>query len=174
MWQSSIQHTIVALLIGFTLAGCSSANSFHLRKPVQLAGQYKSIKVQGLPRDGAFFKVLKRRFNESGVQLLQQPDKAFATTSMRIKNLREGKRVVAYDSKRRAREYLLFLKFDYSVSSSNHGTHGKTHRINLDRSFLYDADFILGKREEERQIRQSLYQEAARLILLNLRYSKSH
>jgi outer membrane lipopolysaccharide assembly protein LptE/RlpB len=169
--MTHIQRCFLALLMILSLAGCSAANSFHLRKPVQLSSQYKSIKVQGLPYDGNFFKILKLGFNEAGVQFFQHPDKAFATTTMTIQNLREGKRVVAYDSERRAREYLLFLKFDYSLSQ-NKGKSKETHRINLDRSFLYDADFVLGKREEERKIHQSLYKEAARLILLNLKYTK--
>ena len=168
MWQSYTQRYFLAFLIILSLAGCSTANSFHLRKPVQLSNQYKSIKVQGLPHDGNFFKILKLRFNEAGVLVFQHPDKAFATTTMGIQNLREGKRVVAYDSERRAREYLVFLKFDYTLSKGN-GKHSETYRINLDRSFLYDANFVLGKREEERKIHESLYKEAARLILLNLK-----
>ena len=45
-------------------------------------------------------------------------------------------------------------------------------RINIDRSYLYDPDFALGKAEEEKRVKQALYEEATRLILLRLKYSK--
>ncbi len=164
---------LLPVLLTLLLAGCSTGNSFHLRQPVQLPTHYKSIKVQGLPHDGKFFKILKNAFNEAGSQFFQTPDKAFATTNMKIENLREGKRVVAYTSERKAREYLLFLKFDYVLSQPGNAQ-SRSYKINLDRTFLYDANFVLGKREEERQIRERLYKEAARLILLNLKYGKLH
>jgi outer membrane lipopolysaccharide assembly protein LptE/RlpB len=171
--MNSIRLPFLPVLFTFLLLGCSAENAFHLRQPVQLSSQFNSIRVHGLAKDGKLFNILKLAFNEAGIRFFQTPHKGFASSQLLIENLHEGKRVVAYDGQRKAREYLLFLRFDYVLKQPG-STQGKTYKINLDRSFLYDADFVLGKREEERQLRERLYKEAARLILLNLKYGQQH
>ena len=63
-----------------------------------------------------------------------------------------------------------FLKLEYTVQNKNKKKQPK-QRISLDRTFIYDANFALGKAEEETQIREGLYEDAARLVLLNLQYA---
>ena len=71
---------------------------------------------------------------------------------------------------------MISLKFNYTITADATGNEQSgsfatvKQRINLDKTFLYDADFALGKVKEEQQIRESLYAEAARLILLRLKY----
>lgn len=168
---------LVILMSALFFYGCSAGNGFHLRQPVQLASQYKQIRIEGLAVDGEFYKALKYTLQESGNSVIPPNEtnkQASATTLLHIQNLREGKRVVAYTSERKAREYLLYLKFEYSFSdqSGKHANQASVQRINLDHSFLYDANFVLGKTEEERQIREKLYQEAARLIVLKMQYGE--
>ena len=168
-----IKIKIIFLLVSlFLLQACS--NGFHLHNKVTLADKYKSVTVQGLERDSQQFKALKLALQEAGVFVVQYHDKALTKSTIKIQNLREGKRVVAYTSKRKVREYLLFLKFDYSLvdNSINKNRPVKITRINLDRAFLYDVNFVLGKTEEERQIRNTMYAEAARLILLKMQYAR--
>jgi len=74
------------------------------------------------------------------------------------------------------REYLVFLKIEYSIvpkqSPLRNSQLASKRRIHIDRSYLYDSDFALGKSEEEKRVKKTLYEEAARLILLRLKYSK--
>jgi len=179
---------IISLASLLLIQGCSNGNGFHLRNKITLANKYKSVTVQGLERDSQQFKALKLALQEASSFVVQYPDKALTTSTLQIKNLREGKRVVAYTSERKVREYLLFLKFDYSLINnkelnnkrmSNKNENNKeesanhdTNRINLDRAFLYDVSFVLGKTEEERQIRKTMYAEAARLILLKMQHGQ--
>lgn len=163
----------VSLLSLFLMQACSNGNGFHLRNKITLADKYKSVAVQGLERDSQQFKALKFALQEAGSVVMQYPDKALTQSTIKIQNLREGKRVVAYTGERKVREYLLFLKFDYLLIN-NKGKRSKnnTNRISLDRAFLYDVNFVLGKTEEERQIRNTMYAEAARLILLKMQYAQ--
>ena len=147
------------------LQACSG-NSFHLRKELDLPKVYQRIQVDNISYEHNLIKAFELALEESGGQLL-----AKAPTIVKINNLREGKRTVAYTKERKAREFLLYLKFGYTISML--GKETKNQRISLDRIFVYDADFALGKAEEEDKIRQELYKEAARLILLKLQYSSA-
>jgi len=154
------------LLMSILLLQACSSNGFHLRKELDLPKMYQRIQVDNLSYEHNLVKAFELALEESGGQLLEK-----AATVIKINNFREGKRTVAYTKERKAREFLLYLKFGYTILAS--GKETKNQRINLDRIFVYDADFALGKAEEEEKIRQELYKEAARLILLKLQYSKN-
>ena len=165
-----ISLSICAFLAILFLQACSS-NGFHLRKNLDLPVRYQKIQIENLSYENSFVKVLEEALEESGGELVS--DAGSPGTNIKINNFREGKRIIAYTSERKAREFLLSLKFDYSIESAKKSTlTSKNYRINLDRVFIYDADFALGKEEEENKIRQNLYEEAARLILLKLQYAK--
>ena len=156
---------ISLLLSSFLLQSCSGS-SFHLRKDESLPLKNQHIQVDNLSNETNFVNIFETTLEESGGRLLEK-----ASTKIKFNNFREEKRVIAYTSKRKAREYLLSLKFDYIIISAE--TASEKHRVDLDRVFIYDANFALGKAEEEAQIKESLYAEAARLILLRLQYSKN-
>jgi outer membrane lipopolysaccharide assembly protein LptE/RlpB len=160
-------YLIASLLITLLLQSCSG-NGFHLRKELDLPTSYQRIQIVNLSYESDFVNAFEEALEESGGKLVEK-----GTTKITINNFREGKHTIAYTSERKAREFLLSIKFDYFISPDNNKTKTKQkHRINLDRVFIYDADFALGKAEEESKIRQNLYQEASRLILLKLQYAK--
>lgn len=159
----SLQSLIVVLLL---LQACSG-NGFQLRKTQDLPKKYRQIQVVNVPDENGFTNAFQIAIEESGGRLAEK-----AETKININNFREGKRVVAYDKDRKARIYLLFLKFEYQISDEKNNLKLQQHRINLDRTFVYDANFALGKAEEENQIRHELYTEASRLILLRLKHSE--
>ncbi len=161
---------VTAALQGVLLLQACSENGFHLRKNIDLPLDYKTLKIANLADDNGFRKALRVAIQEAGGQLLDDSE-AKISTVIRFNNFREGKRVVAYTSERKARIYLLYLKLDYQIILWGKPVSEK-RRINLDKTFVYDANFALGKAEEEKQIRQELYAEAARLILLRLQYAK--
>lgn len=173
MYLKSTIITFISVL--FLISGCSSSgNGFHLRKNINLADQYKRVAVDGLERDSEQFQILKFALQEAGSEVVHQPESSFSGTTIKIQNQREGRRVIAYDSQRKVREYLLYLKLDYLLIGPNQEHSDATiHQISLDRAFLYDANFVLGKSEEEKLIRKNLYKEAARLILLKMKASGS-
>jgi len=160
-----IKPSAVLLFTVLLLQACSG-NGFHLRKNVDLPKTYQRIQVENISYENSFVKAFELALEESGGKLLEQ-----APTKIKINNFREGRRTVAYTKERKAREFLLFLKFDYTITNGTKTS--KKERINLDKIFVYDADFALGKAEEEKQIKQNLYQEAARLIMLKLQYAKN-
>jgi outer membrane lipopolysaccharide assembly protein LptE/RlpB len=185
-----------SMLLASMLQGCSG-NGFHLRNNVDLPIQYQNIVLEGLPVDSDFPEVFEEALENAGGNLITEGEDSTSTKSIiRFKNYKLDKRVVAYDSDLEVREYLLYLKFNYEVaivdgkaikSKKSKGSASKStvskskktkekklpiRRINIDKSYLYDSDYALGKAEEEKLVKKKLYQEASRLILLQLQYAK--
>ncbi|MEE9325931.1 MAG: LPS assembly lipoprotein LptE [Cocleimonas sp.] len=161
---------VVTLMFAFLVMQACTDSGFHLRNNISLPLKYQKVQVQNLRQGNGLVKAFQLKLEESGGELIES-----ASTIIKIHNYQEGRRVVAYTRERRARGYLLFLRFDYSISlPAMNGKHIELdkRRINIDRTFIYDANFALGKAEEEKQISQDLYEEASRLILLHLQYGK--
>jgi len=161
----------LVLLLSF-LQGCSG-NGFHLRESVELPNHYKSIYLQGLSGESKFKNVFEEALLEANGVVVT--NKKQAESIIDFLRFEQDRRVIAYTNTRRAREYLVYLKIEYSIQNKKNKALNDTNpvkrRINIDRSYLYDPDFALGKAEEERQVIQALYEEATRLILLRIKYA---
>lgn len=163
-------YTIGCLLFLTGIQSCSG-NGFKLRENVQLSTDYETVYLQGLDGHAEFDEIFIDALAEAGSQTTQQ--QKLANSTIDFTRLEQGRRVIAYTSDRVAREYLLYLNVEYSIRPKNNKIVKRPkYRINIDRSYLYDPDFALGKAEEEDRVKLALYEEAARLILLRLKYSK--
>ena len=161
------------LLLLLLIQGCSS-NGFHLRKNVELPSNFSKLKLEGISTYTEFNTIFADAFSEAGGTIVS--DEKNADSTLVFSKFEEGRRVIAYTSTRRAREYLVYLKVEYGIRQNNKKRLADEElpkwRINIDRSYLYDPDFALGKAEEEKKVKLALYEEATRLILLRLKYSK--
>jgi outer membrane lipopolysaccharide assembly protein LptE/RlpB len=157
--QAFLFFSIITLL----LQACSSAG-FHLRKSTPLADMYKTIALQGIAKDSDLYITLAEAMVNAGGSIVPL---ALANSTIIISNLKEDKQIIAYTSKRVAREYRVYLRFNYQIKANKKI---KKYLIRLDKTLIYDSNFVLGKAEEEKRIQQSLREEAARLILLRLRH----
>jgi len=160
---------LLLLLIG--LQGCSS-NGFHLRKNVTLSPEYNTIYLKGLASKSEFKEIFVDGLLEAGSEVTE--NEKLSNSRIEFSRVEGGRRVIAYTSDRIVREFLVFLKLEYSIHTKNDKTtEAPKHRIDIDRSYLYDPDFALGKAEEEKQVKMALYEEATRLILLKLKSSNN-
>lgn len=171
--MQKIFYSIRVILLLLLIQGCSG-NGFHLRKNISLAEKYSQVQLQGVATKTEFEEIFADALSEAGGKLVG--DDKPAKSIVNFNKFEEGRRIIAYTSDRRAREFLVFLKIEYSIrdkkKSITQGTILPKRRINIDRSYLYDRDFALGKAEEEKRVKKALYEEATRLILLRLKYEK--
>ncbi|MGK0270665.1 MAG: outer membrane lipopolysaccharide assembly protein LptE/RlpB [Cocleimonas sp.] len=171
--MNKVIFSLKVILLLLLIQGCSG-NGFHLRKNVELSPQYSKLILQGLSSDSEFTPIFADALSEAGGTVVN--DQINAISELVFSKFVEGRRVIAYTSARRAREYLVYLKVEYSIRLKNKKNVTDEElpkwRINIDRSYLYDPDFALGKAEEEEKVKRALYEEATRLILLRLKYSK--
>ncbi|PID46032.1 MAG: hypothetical protein CSB47_05825 [Proteobacteria bacterium] len=161
MRLTPIYTVCLSALLCLTLTACG----FHLRETNKLPDKFQQVSLVGIDFDQALGKALRVAFIDARSELVVAGRKA--TTQLQISNLEEGQRVASFASDLSVRQYLLYLLFDYKIVVD--GKVVATQRVRLDKTMNYDADYILGKQEEERQIRKSLREDAARLILLRMR-----
>lgn len=170
--MSKVFFSLKVILLLMLIQGCSG-NGFHLRKNVELAPQFNKVQIQGQDINSDFKTIFQDALSEAGGSITT--DSGLATSTLLFSRFEEGRRVIAYDSDLEAREYLVYLKIEYSILRENEKVSKdikvSKKRIIIDRSYLYDSDFALGKAEEEKQVKLALYEEATRLILLRLKYS---
>ena len=165
-----MKNTIPAfffLIISTLLLQSCSGSSFHLRESNKLSGNYTKIALQGISTESALYTTLEKAIKEAGGNIVPA---ASAHSIITIEQLKEDKKIVAYTGERIAREYMIYLQLNYAIKIASKKLEQRP--IRLDKTLIYDSNFVLGKAEEERRIQQSLREEAARLILLRLQYSK--
>lgn len=158
------------LLSSLLLTSCSNGGGFHLRDSVALPEVYKRVYMQGKDLDSRFGEALQRAFEAAGSELVDDVSKA--TMILKIEDYDEGKKVAGYGTNREVREYLIFLRFIYSTRSKDGKELLKPRKVNLDKIQIYDSAFVLGKIEEARLIKKDLRENAARQIVLRLRYAE--
>lgn len=153
------------------LVACSGGG-FHLRGKIALPVVFKTMTLQG-NANGAFVSALRKAFEGAGSELrLTQSNQQYQQgqdTLLYITNYQEGKRVVGYGKNRVVREFLIFVQLDYQVRAKNGEVLLPKQRLQVDKTQIYDSKFVLGKTEEARLIRQDLYDDLARQVLIRLR-----
>ena len=169
----TITFSLKVLILLMFIQGCSG-NGFQLRKSEKLDQQFSKTTLEGETLAPRFETIITDAISEAGGEVIETA--AQAQSAIVFHKFEEGRRIIAYTSERTAREYLVFLKIEYSIvpkqSPLRNSQLASKRRIHIDRSYLYDSDFALGKSEEEKRVKKTLYEEAARLILLRLKYSK--
>lgn len=164
--KKSVMPLCVLLFVSLFLSSCSGGG-FHLRESVSLSGPYSKIAILGISPESELYKTLEKAIDDAGGDVVSP---AQASARLVISKFKEDKKVVAYASGRVARGYLVYLRFDYLVKIASKQL--ETRSLNLDKPMIYDSNFVLGKAEEERLTLKALREEAARLILLHLKYGK--
>ena len=160
--------TVSLLVFVSLLSGCSG-NGFHLRGGVALPAVYQKVMLEGEAEDSEIAIALQKAFEDVGSELVFIHSNE--TAVLQLTNYQEGKRVVGYGTKREVREFLIFTSFDYEVRAAD-GRKVLLPKQNLqaDKTQIYDSEFVLGKIEEERLIRDDLRSDLSRQVLIRLRY----
>ena len=165
--KKTIPSLIFISMLLWLLQSCSGSG-FQLRKSADLPSDHINIALQGIESESDLYKTLEKAIIDAGGQIVPLLK---ASAVITVSNLKQDKKIIAYTGQRIAREYMIYLRFDYHVKVGTNAS--QPHLIRLDKTLIYDANFVLGKAEEELRIQQSLREEAARLILLRLRYAKN-
>ena len=152
------------LVIGGLLCLSLTACGFKLKETTELPTAFQQVSLQGISIERNFGRALKDAFTDARSDL--QANNTHPT-KLTISDLEEKRRVAAYNFDRTVRQYLLYMKFDYTLEAN--GKKLGTYPVNIDATLNYDSDFVLGEQEEERLIRQELRKDAARLILLRFK-----
>ena len=151
-----VKVTMLALAV-VALSACG----FELRGTGKLPDSVQTVYVDS-SRD--LRKAIVSQVERDGTRVVA--DKANADLSILVQQEGYERRVLSVDGRTgKAREYELL----YRMTLSAHRTAGNTliigQPITLSRDYLFDADAVIGKTEEEDVIRQEMRRDAAEQIV---------
>jgi LPS-assembly lipoprotein len=150
----------VMLALAVLASGCG----YQLRGTGGVALDAGSVYVQGR---GSVANEVKRQLELSGTATA-----ATATDAeyvVRLSNERYDRNVLSVSPRTgKVEEYEVVLRADYSIARAGGVPLVENEQASAQRDYVFDETAVLGKFEEERQIRDDLAQQVAYQILLRL------
>lgn len=153
-----------AALLSFALLlqGCG----FQLRGEAVLTADIGPVWIEGVEKHGGFLNQLKERLARSGVELAQVVSEA--KTRLLIKDRRSSRRVLSVDRDGKVIEYELYESFAYSLQAADGSLLVEDSRVSTRRSYTNPEDLVLGKQEEEYEIRTEMNRQLINDMLRRL------
>ena len=161
-----MKQFLIAWLVCSTLTACAG-EAFHLRgsRPLpEIARQ--GIYIQGVDPRSDFGIALQDGLEDAGLTIKKRADEAGMLLT--IISEKENRSVSGYSSTRQVREFNHTIDLAFRVSAKNKPSEPLERTVHVERSQVYDGQYVLGTSEEEVQIKGELRQEAVRLLLLRL------
>lgn len=162
------------LLFSFLIASCG----FHLRGNQDLSGVLPEVQIQGISVHSELGRELSRALTAAKVTVLDESDVLLTVTQDHF-----SRRVLSLDSAGRANQYELNYQLSFAlvkkVKDEKEGSKEKqklvdlmpTQTINTKREYLFDADLILAKTDEETRLNNDMRQAAMLQLVRRLRFS---
>lgn len=146
------------VLAGLVLAGCG----LHLRGAAELSPQLRLGYLDAPDRYTDFYEAMTQSWESAGGRLAGKAGEA--TAVLKLRRDESGQRVLSVSATNKPQEYEVYYTVEYSVDVG-----GKealpVQQLTLTRSYSYDETAVLAKEREERNIRESLAQELAALVM---------
>ena len=162
------------LLFSFLIASCG----FHLRGNQDLSSVLPEVQIQGISEHSELGRELSRALIAAKVTVLSESDVLLTITQDNF-----SRRVLSLDSAGRANQYELNYQLSFAlvkkVKSEKEDSEKKqklidlmpTQTINVKREYLFDADLILAKTDEETRLNNDMRQAAMLQLIRRLRFS---
>ena len=170
------------LLISFLTISCG----FHLRGNQDLSNILPEIKIQGVNKHSELGRELLSALSSAKVNVSDESD-----TVLIITQNNSSKRVLSLDSAGRANQYELNYHLGFSLikkttgdslSSENLQSDSKLNKgkyidlipaqsINEKREYLFDADLVLAKADEEARLNSDMRQASILQLIRRLSFS---
>jgi LPS-assembly lipoprotein len=116
-------------------------------------------------RHSAFYQRLRRELRTAGIEVVDTP--ADATATLRIHADITDQRVLAVSARNVPREFEVYYTVSYSVQSGEN-TLIETRTLTKTRAYTWDETQVLGKSQEELELRNALVGDLVRVVLIQL------
>ena len=145
-----IQKKLVAILILLMITNCG----FHMRGMTAMS--FKTISLEG--KELSFTKNLKKVLNSNKVVIVSSTE----NPELRVELLSEEseKRILSLSGQGLVREFEIFYRVRYRVKTVDSETWSQENILETRRDFTYSDSNLIGKEEEERQLNESMRNEA--------------
>ena len=127
---------------------------FHLRGMTEIS--FKTISIEG--KDLSFTKNLKKTLASNNVTIILPTE----NPELRIELLSEEseKRILSLSGQGLVREFEIFYRVRYRIKTIDSETWSQENIIETRRDFTFSDSNLIGKEEEERQLNESMRNEA--------------
>lgn len=160
MWSQIKLFILFTLLAAVLLSSCG----FQLRGKIELPPELTKMQVSGLDRNHALRRQLERILEANGVEIVQEATDETARLS--LNEYRQDREILVVGTDGRVREYRLISGVDAAFRGE--GFEMPSTTVKVFRDFNYDPDDVLGKAEEEKQLRVDMDNELSQLIIQRL------
>lgn len=163
MWlQAKLRFTVLGLLLVVLLSACG----FQLRGQIELPPGLERIQVTGLSQNHALRRQLERFLEANGVEIVDDPKAEVARLD--LSRYRQEKEILVVGTDGRVREYRLMSAVNASLRSAEGEIKLPSTQFDVFRDFIYDPDDVLGKAEEEKQLREDMISDLSRQVIQSL------
>ena len=163
-----INITILFLFSSFIIS-CG----FHLRGSQDLSAVLPEVQIQGESEHSELGRELIRILTESKVKVLDESDTVLTITRNTL-----SKRVLSLDSAGRANQYELSYQLNFSLVKKVQSEDKQTlvdlipaQSIQEKREYLFDANLVLAKADEENQLNNDMRQKAILQLMRRLNFA---
>jgi LPS-assembly lipoprotein len=147
---------IIAVMV-LSLTACG----YHLRGSYQLPKELKTIYLQGESTE--LHEQFTKAMQSSSGQLLSSPEKAGIV--IRFFGEKMTRRVLSLSARGRANEFELDYRIEYEFANAGNTILMPRQPIEVKREYFNDQQDIIAKDNEEKVIRNEMYQQTVRAII---------
>ncbi len=148
--MNAIQKKFITLIILLMITSCG----FHMRGMTETS--FKTISLEG--KELSFTKNLKKILNSNKVAIVLPSE----NPELRVELIGEEseKRILSLSGQGLVREYEIFYRVRYRIKTTESETWGQENTLETRRDFTFSDANLIGKEEEERQLNESMRNEA--------------
>lgn len=170
----NVKNSVFVLLLGSLISSCG----FHLRGNQDLSSVLPEVQIQGISIHSDLGRELKRSLSNAKVTVVDESDVLLSITNDSF-----SKRVLSLDNAGRANQYELSYLLSFSlikkVTSEESEKQEKqpvidlipAQNITVKREYLFDANLVLEKSDEETRLNNDMRQAAMLQLLRRIRFS---
>ena len=148
--MNTIQNKFIVLFALLFITSCG----FHMRGMTEIS--FKTISLEG--KELSFTKNLKKVLNSNKVAIVLPSE----NPELRVELIGEEseKRILSLSGQGLVREYEIFYRVRYRIKTTDSETWSQENILETRRDFTYSDSNLIGKEEEERQLNESMRNEA--------------
>ncbi len=146
------------ILFAASLTACG----LHLQGRLELPAVMQQTYIQTDDTHSVFYLKLRRELLASGINLVDEEDRATATLVIYLDDT--DQRVLSVSARNVPTEYEVYYSIRYSVLSGE-DILLDVQDLTLTRDYTYDATLVLGKEKEEQLLRDAIAKDLVRIVL---------
>ena len=148
--MNAIQKKFITLIILLMITSCG----FHMRGMTEIS--FKTISLEG--KELSFTKNLKKILNSNKIAIVRPSE----NPELRVELIGEEseKRILSLSGQGLVREYEIFYRVRYRIKTTESETWSQENTLETRRDFTFSDTNLIGKEEEERQLNESMRNEA--------------